>query len=215
MCSAEEQTNSAAEGRPTITGTPQVGETLTAETSGVEDDDGLDSVSYRYQWLAGGTPIPGATSSSYTLTANEQGQPITVRVTFTDDAGNEESLDSEATAAVAAALTASLHNAPAAHDGQTAFTFELHFSEEFGLSYVVLKESAFTVTGGEILKAQRLQKDPPSNIPWRITVQPDSGGDVTVVLPVTTDCSADGAICTGDGRKLSERLELTVSGPGE
>ena len=37
---------------------------------------------------------------------------------------------------------------------------------------------------------------------------------VTVVLPVTTDCNADGAVCTGDGRKLSNRVELTVSGPG-
>ena len=37
----------------------------------------------------------------------------------------------------------------------------------------------------------------------------------TVVLPVTIDCNADGAVCTGDGRKLSNRLELTVSGPGQ
>ena len=28
------------------------------------------------------------------------------------------------------------------------------------------------------------------------------------------DCAAEGAICTGDGRKLSNRLEFTVSGPG-
>ena len=33
------------------------------------------------------------------------------------------------------------------------------------------------------------------------------------MLPITTVCTADGAICTGDGRKLSNRLELTVSGP--
>ena len=29
----------------------------------------------------------------------------------------------------------------------------------------------------------------------------------------TTDCNATGAVCTGDGRKLSNRLEFTVSGP--
>ena len=37
---------------------------------------------------------------------------------------------------------------------------------------------------------------------------------MTIVLPVTTDCNAQGAICTGDGRPLSNRLEITVSGPG-
>ena len=32
-------------------------------------------------------------------------------------------------------------------------------------------------------------------------------------LPATTDCTAEGAICTQDGRKLSNRLEITVQGP--
>ena len=50
---------------------------------------------------------------------------------------------------------------------------------------------------------------------WRIRVQPSGNGDVSIVLPITTDCNSQGAICTGDGRKLSHRLELTVSGPGQ
>ena len=60
-------------------------------------------------------------------------------------------------------------------------------------------------------KAQRLEQG--SNIGWRITVSPDSSGAVTITLPITEDCDAQGAICTEDGRKLSHRLELTVSGP--
>ena len=52
-----------------------------------------------------------------------------------------------------------------------------------------------------------------SNIGWTITVTPDSAAAVTVILPVTTDCDADGAVCTADGRKLSNRNEFTVSGP--
>ena len=44
-------------------------------------------------------------------------------------------------------------------------------------------------------------------------MRPDSNADVTVVLPVTTNCGAQGAICTKDGRKLSNRLEFTVTGP--
>ena len=107
-------------------------------------------------------------------------------------------------------LTASFGNMPAAHNG-TAFTFDLTFSEEFGISYVTLRDHAFSVTDGEVTSARRLTQG--SNIGWTITVTPDSAADVTIVLPVTTDCNADGAVCTADGRKLSNRLEFTVSGP--
>ena len=46
-------------------------------------------------------------------------------------------------------------------------------------------------------------------------MRPDSNADVTVVLPVTTRCGAQGAICTRDGRKLSNSLNFTVSGPNQ
>ena len=106
--------NSPATGAPAIGGTPQVGETLTASTSGIADQDGLDDVFYGYQWIAGGSDIAGATGSSYTLTSNEQGKTVRVRVTFTDDAGNAESLASAATEAVAPQppLTASFRERP-------------------------------------------------------------------------------------------------------
>ncbi len=98
---AAPQANNPATGAPTISGTAQVGETLTAETSVIADEDGLDDVSFSYQWLAEGIDISGATGSTYTLTASEQGKTIRVRVSFTDDAGNQESLTSTATEAVA------------------------------------------------------------------------------------------------------------------
>ena len=97
--------NSPATGAPTITGTAQVGETLTADTSGIADADGLSSVQYEYQWLADGSEIAGATSLTYTLADTEEGKAIKVQVSFTDDAGNEETLTSAATDAVAAAPT--------------------------------------------------------------------------------------------------------------
>ena len=208
--------NREATGLPAISGTPQVGETLAASTSSIADGDGLNNVSYRYQWIAGGTDIDGATGSSYELTSSEQGQPIQVRVTFTDDRDNEETLTSAATVEVAAApvpLTVRLNvAAPTSHDGSSEFTFEIEFSEEFGLSYVTLKNHAFNVTGGSVERAQRTNK--PSNISWSIMVKPTSTGDVTIELRATTDCGATGAICTGDDRKLSNSLSFTVSGPG-
>ena len=208
--------NTPAAGAPTITGTAQVGETLTADTSGISDGDGLTNATFAYQWLADDAEINGATSFTYTLLEADEGKTIKVRVAITDDAGNAEELTSVATGAVAAAiisapLTASAHNAPSTHDGSTAFTFELRFSEEFQLSYVTLRDHAFTVTGGEVTNARRLER--PSNIRWEITVVPDSTAAVSVVLPVTTECENPGAICTGDGRKLSNRNELTISGP--
>ena len=209
----EARPNSPATGQPTISGTVQVGQTLMADTTSIVDEDRLDSVSYTYQWLADGTDIAGATATTYTLTDSEQGKTIQVRVTFTDDAGNEETLTSAATRPVALPLTGSLHDTPESHDGRSEFTFELRFSEEVKLSYKKLKDHAFTVTGGTIQKAQRMAK--PSNIRWRITVLPDSGSPIHVLLPATTRCGAKGGICASGARKLSNSLELIVNGPGE
>ena len=94
--------NTAATGTPTIGGTPQVGERLTASTAGIADEDGLDNATFAYQWLVDDADISGATGSTYTLVDGDEGQAIKVRVSFTDDAGNEEELTSGATDAVAA-----------------------------------------------------------------------------------------------------------------
>ena len=95
--------NSPATGAPTISGTAQVGETLTADTSDISDDDGLDDVSFTYQWLADDTEVEDATGSNYTLVAADEGKVISVQVSFTDDAGNAETLTSTVTTAVAPA----------------------------------------------------------------------------------------------------------------
>ena len=58
--------NTPATGLPTITGTAQVGETLTADRLGIADEDGLTKPSFAYQWQADGADTSGATVSSYT-----------------------------------------------------------------------------------------------------------------------------------------------------
>ena len=205
--------NSPAADAPTITGTAQVGETLVADTSGIADEDGLENVSFSYEWLADDAEIAGATASTYTLADADEGKAIQVRVSFTDDADNDETLTSAATAVVKAPLTASLENTPYIHDGQNVFTFELRFSEEFSLSYKTLRDHAFTVSGAAVENAERITQG--SNVRWRITVSPNGDAQVAVTLPVTHDCDAQGAICTGDGRMLSNELVLTVRGPGD
>ena len=94
--------NTQATGQPTISGTVRVGETLTADVTGIADEDGLDNVTFSYQWMADDTNIQDATGSTYTLTDRDEGKTIRVIVSFTDDANNEESLPSAATDAVAA-----------------------------------------------------------------------------------------------------------------
>ena len=97
--------NVPATGRPTVSGTTQVGQTLTADTSGISDEDGLDDVNFSYQWIrvnsdSTETDIAGATRYTYTLASADADKTIKVRVTFADDAGNEESLTSASTSAV-------------------------------------------------------------------------------------------------------------------
>ena len=110
-------------------------------------------------------------------------------------------------------LTASFHtdDTPENHDGENTFTFELRFNEEPELSYTTLRDHAFTINGGASVKAKRL--NPPSNLRWRITVEPDSDADVSVVLPATASCDDDGAICTAESKMLSNQSALTVEGP--
>ena len=210
--------NTAATGEPTISGTPQVDETLTAGTSAISDEDGLDNVSYQYQWLRDDADIAGQTNSTYELVSADEGKTIKVRVTFTDDAGNVESLTSTATTPIAAQpaetpavlLTASFANVPADHNGSN-FTFQLSFSENVEAGYARIRDHAFTVSGATIDSASRITQG--SNQGWNVEVNPTGNGAVTITLPETTNCSDAGAICTDDSRKLSRSTSATVAGP--
>ena len=87
--------NDPATGTPTISGTAQVSQTLTASTAGIADPDGLPGT-FTYQWkryAANGTTSEaniGANSSTYTLTASEEGKKVLVEVSFTDNDGSDE-----------------------------------------------------------------------------------------------------------------------------
>ena len=84
--------NTPSTGIPTINGVAQVGQTLTADKSGISDADGLGGAVFSYQWVRSDgttdTDIAEATGSSYTLVEADEGKTITVRVSFTDDWDN-------------------------------------------------------------------------------------------------------------------------------
>ena len=113
----------------------RAGETLTATTDGIEDEDGLTGVEFAYQWVRSGTDIDGATSSTYTVTDDDEGKAIKVRVTFTGDAGNEESVTSDAVAAALRLRSATLDGA----------TLTLTYNDTLDF-FVTLPQAAFTVS---------------------------------------------------------------------
>ena len=163
--------NTLATGRPAIGGTPHVDETLTASTTSVSDAEGLDNASYSFQWLADDAAINGATAATHTLTSSEEGTTIKVRVSFTDDRGNAESLTSAATGAVQAAETTEPPGVPAdlsatITDGTTSAT-----------KHIVLTWTAPSdddVTGYQILRRR-----PRQNENTLLIHLPDTGSTVT------------------------------------
>ena len=85
-------------------GTAQPGKILTAEvydgdygTLRVHKSVQVPSKSVSYRWYADGAEIKGAHESTYKLTEAERGKKVTVKVTFTDAAGHNESATSDAT----------------------------------------------------------------------------------------------------------------------
>ena len=153
------------------------------------------------------TDISGATSASYVLADADVGTTIKVRASFTDDAGNGESLTSAATAQVQPRpLTAEFEGMPAEHDGVKLFNFDLVFSENFPgrFPYTTLRDSAFTVVNGRVRGAERVVKG--ENRRWRLKVRPSSNDDLTITL-------AAGAVSTESGRPLANTVSATVTGP--
>ena len=308
--------NAPAEGEPRIDGIPELGRTLSADTTAITDVDGLENSVFQYQWLAEDADIPGATGDTFTVVSGDVGKAIRVSVAFTDDGGHEETLTSAPTVVTAASLqlrsatvdgavltltynevldnlvslpptafavnvngvprsvvgvgfgesnvllflssaveagdtvtvdytapdgtdsirdtrgrkadsfsgqavtndtaspplTASAHDGPSSHNGQDAFTFELRFSEDPkpDFSYTTVRDHAFTVTGGSVTYVRRLE--PGKNVRWEITVAPGSSAAVTIALNATTDCSAQGAICTEDGGEAVQWASAGRSG---
>ena len=188
-----EPDNNPASGAPTISGTAQVGETLRADTTGIADEDGLSNADFSYQWLADDAQIADATGFTYTLTDSEEGKAIRVRVSFSDDAGNDETLTSAATEAVDARPNNPASGAPTisgtAQVGETLTSDGSEIADEDGLSnadfsYQWLADDAqiadatgstYTLTDSEEGKAIRV----------RVSFSDDAGNDESLTSAAT------------------------------
>lgn len=89
----------APTGNVIIIGAAIVGQTLTTDTSTIADEDGLPG-SFNYQWLRDSVAIGSITDSTYTLGNGDIGTLISVRVSYIDGKGHDESLTSTPTTAV-------------------------------------------------------------------------------------------------------------------
>ena len=157
--------NTPATGAPTITGTAQVGQTLTAVTTGIMDDDGLTSPTYTYQWIrvdADGTSNPvditDATDATYTLVDAELGKTLKVRVRFTDDLETTETLTSAATATVMAVCAVpSLSGRNVVWTGAMTVAADPTFAGVFGFErerFGSLDDQTFTVGANDYTTQQ-------------------------------------------------------------
>ena len=147
--------------------------------------------------LAGRTPQPSTEYSRY-----EDGASDGVQVAVSLRRVSAEAQN---------ALTASFEGMPEAHDGKTAFTLRMAFSEPLSwMNGRRLREDVVAVAGGRATKASRVNR---RRDLWQLTVEPDSVADVTVTLTAGAACDSPAAVCTRDGRALSHALSATVAGP--
>ena len=126
--------------------------------------------------------------------------------TIRNDEARESNTDPEE-----APLTASFVDVPEAHDGESAFKLRIAFSERVGwMNGRRLREHVVAVAGGRATKAGRVNRRKDL---WKLTVRPDSLADVTVTLSSGAACDSPEAVCTKDGRALSNTISATVKGP--
>ena len=224
----------AATSTPTVSiagGTGAEGEDTSINFTVTLDEAASETVTVDYATSDGSAEAGDdytATSGTLSFSAGETSKTISVDIsddsenesdeTFTVTLSNASGADlgtSSATGTIrnrqVTPLTASFTNVPEEHNGAgSVFTFRLEFSEDFKLSYTVLRDDAFEVTGGKVDKAKRVDR---RNDLREIHIKPDGDGTVSIRLPATTDCDATGAICTADGKKLSNSQSATVAGP--
>ena len=205
----EDDDDSPATGAVTVTTatTFTEGETLTADTSGLTDGDGLDSAAWVYQWVrtpAGGgdEDISGATSQTWVPVFADVGATLKVKVSVTDDEGHEAEFTSAPTSAVAAlprpsVTVASDGDVTEGGDAVFILTRTLDPSDELVVT--------FAVTGGNAV----LGEEPPTEVTFeadadtaRVTLETVDDNtheaDANLTLTLTPAAGADPAWVLGD-----------------
>jgi hypothetical protein len=135
-----------------ILGTAVEGQILTADASGITDEDGLDNAVFSYAWFRDGVEILGANSNQYTLIQDDVGAEIHAEVYYTDDQGTAETIVADPTA-----IVLEVNSAP---DG-TNNTITMN---EDGIHYFQPEEFGFTDLENHSLAAIRIASLPTNGL---------------------------------------------------
>ena len=158
-----------------------------------------------HRWIGtSANPIP-------TLPVGSSTRVLMVR---TEASGQEQEPEDEGSDP----FTANFTDVPPGHDGATAFTVGLEFSEEpAAFSDTVLagdgrgNGSVLEVENAVVRSAVR--KVAGENRRWTITLEPTGVDQVILGLLPASNCDAAGAICSAGGRPLAFAMFLQIGGP--
>ena len=202
--------NVAPTGVPTIDDTtPVVGQTLTADPSGIGDVDGLTGATFTWRWLrvasSGAETEVGTGATTYTVVAADVGSTLKVEARFTDDGGTAETVESAATSAVEAAsrprVSVARVSSPVAEgeDAQFRVTRTGVTAGALTVRYRVSESGAMVASGEE--GAQTVDfADGDTEQTVTVPTEADTvhEADSTVTLTLTADAAYDLGTATAD-----------------
>ena len=204
----------------------------------IADADGLGNAVFAYQWVSNDgdadADIAGATAASYTLSTDETGKTVKVRVAFTDDGGTEETLVSAATGTVEPVAQAAVSNtaptglptiAGTARVGETLGASVTGIADADGLSgatfayqWVSNDGSADADIAGATAASYTLTAaEAGKTVKVRVAFTDDGGTGETLLSAATAAVAAANAAPTGlpaiaGTARVGETLEASVSG---
>ena len=128
------------------------------------------------------------------------------------------------------ALKARFVSPPEHHDGSGRVKVRVAFSEPIEESPENVGEHGVQVEGGRVTSVRQVDNRPSGGAGgrsagrssggqedgesvWEFEIEPGSDDDLTMRIDAGGSCDEPGAICTADGRSLSEGIATTVEGP--
>ncbi|WP_419932268.1 cadherin-like beta sandwich domain-containing protein [Candidatus Poriferisodalis sp.] len=112
------------------------------------------------------------------------------------------------------ALTASFEELPDAHSGAgTDLVVRVRFSEPLAVSYVTMRDggAVFVQSPHRVVKAKRVEGR--SDL-WDITIRVGDDRRLSVTVFKGSGCDGEHAVCTADGRPVSQAAQVFIEGPG-